>query len=105
MIAKGFITKRSFEEGMQAPTIERDYLLAQMCAEIGGCAGPQLVFKGGTLLRTCYFADYRYSADLDFSAIDGLTKAEAVAVASAAVEKCRARLELPVLEVHSAMAQ
>ena len=30
-----------------------------------------LVFKGGTALRLCYFEDYRYSADLDFSVVEG----------------------------------
>ena len=28
-----------------------------------------LVFKGGTALRKCYFGDYRFSEDLDFSAL------------------------------------
>ena len=28
------------------------------------------VFKGGTCLKKCYFNDYRYSEDLDFSLID-----------------------------------
>jgi len=28
----------------------------------------QLCFKGGTCLRKCYFADYRFSEDLDFTA-------------------------------------
>jgi predicted nucleotidyltransferase component of viral defense system len=29
----------------------------------------QLCFKGGTCLRKCYFADYRFSEDIDFTAI------------------------------------
>jgi predicted nucleotidyltransferase component of viral defense system len=29
----------------------------------------QLVFKGGTCLRKCWFSDYRFSEDLDFTAI------------------------------------
>ena len=29
------------------------------------------MFKGGTALRLCYFEDYRYSADLDFSVVEG----------------------------------
>ncbi|CAN5145726.1 hypothetical protein BH20BAC1_BH20BAC1_03460 [soil metagenome] len=28
------------------------------------------VFKGGTCLRKCYFPDYRFSEDLDFTLID-----------------------------------
>jgi uncharacterized protein len=55
--------------------------------------------QGGTLLRLCYFADYRYSADLDFSAIDGLSGDDAVAFVAAAVDICRERLELALLEI------
>ena len=29
-----------------------------------------LAFKGGTALRKCYYAEYRYSEDLDFSTLD-----------------------------------
>jgi len=29
-----------------------------------------LVFKGGTCLKKCYFGDYRYSEDLDFTLLD-----------------------------------
>ena len=29
-----------------------------------------LVFKGGTALRKCYYTEYRYSEDLDFSTLD-----------------------------------
>jgi len=76
MIAKGVITQRANDERLPAQTIERDYVLAHVCTDIGSVGDPRLVFKGGTLLRLCYFADYRYSADLDFSAIDGLSSGE-----------------------------
>jgi predicted nucleotidyltransferase component of viral defense system len=99
MISKGAITKRASDEQMPAQTIERDYVLAHLCADIGDFGDPRLVFKGGTLLRLCYFDPYRYSADLDFSAIDGLSSAEAVRIVAAATMACRERLELPTLEV------
>ena len=51
MIAKGVITRRANEEHLSAQTIERDYVLAHLCAEIGSIGEPRLVFKGGTLLR------------------------------------------------------
>ena len=38
----------------------------------------KLVFKGGTALKKCYFGDYRFSEDLDFSALDGIPKGEAL---------------------------
>jgi predicted nucleotidyltransferase component of viral defense system len=61
MIAKGAITKRANEAHLPAQTIERDYILAHLCAEIGSIGEPRLVFKDGTLLRLCYFSGCRYS--------------------------------------------
>jgi uncharacterized protein len=99
MISKGLITQRANDERLPAHTVERDYILAQLVAEIGAAGNERLVFKGGTLLRLCYFADYRYSADLDFSATNGLTAAEALSIVGTAIAACRARLELPVLDL------
>jgi uncharacterized protein len=66
---------------------------SELPARRGSCS------RAGTLLRLCYFADYRYSADLDFSAVDGLSIRDAIAVVAAAAITCRKRIELPVLEV------
>jgi predicted nucleotidyltransferase component of viral defense system len=99
VITRGFITQRANDEQLPAQTIERDYVLANLCADVGALGDGRLVFKGGTLLRLCYFEDYRYSADLDFSAVDGLTVVDAIAVVAAAVEACQRRIEAPRLEV------
>lgn len=54
--------------------LERDYLLSWLLAGIG--RQPELrdtlVFKDGTALRKCYFGDYRFSEDLDFSGLEGV---------------------------------
>lgn len=48
--------------------LERDYCLAWFLVGLSGSAlWERLVFKGGTALRRCYFPDYRFSEDLDFS--------------------------------------
>ena len=51
--------------------LERDYLLSFILAGIAGVKGlnDTLVFKGGTALKKCYFGDYRFSEDLDFSTL------------------------------------
>lgn len=50
--------------------IERDYVLAWF---LNGLAGHPLrevlAFKGGTALRRCWFENYRFSEDLDFTLI------------------------------------
>ena len=49
--------------------VERDYVLSWVLAGLYRQPGlaEWLVFKGGTALRKCYFPDYRFSADLDFT--------------------------------------
>ena len=51
--------------------LERDYCRAWFL--VGLSRSPlreSLVFKGGTALKRCYFGDYRFSEDLDFSLAD-----------------------------------
>jgi predicted nucleotidyltransferase component of viral defense system len=48
--------------------LERDYCLAWFLATLSQSPlRPFLAFKGGTALKRCYFADYRFSEDLDFT--------------------------------------
>ena len=48
--------------------IERDYCLAWFLTGLAGHSLREaLAFKGGTALRRCWFADYRFSEDLDFT--------------------------------------
>lgn|GEM_PF-4156954 len=72
MIDRNQIIKQADDDGVPAATVERDYVLNHALAAIANCEqAQQIVFKGGTALRLCYFDDYRYSADLDFSLIGG----------------------------------
>ena len=53
---------------MRDDVLERDYCLAWLLSFIGESElGAALAFKGGTALKRCYFGDYRFSEDLDFS--------------------------------------
>lgn len=48
--------------------IERDYCLSWFLVGFSRSPLPGvLVFKGGTALKKCYFPDYRFSEDLDFT--------------------------------------
>lgn len=65
--------------GVPRDVVEKDYAIGYVLA--GVCAVPsvrdRLVFKGGTALRKLYFADYRFSEDLDFTALPGSGDLEA----------------------------
>jgi predicted nucleotidyltransferase component of viral defense system len=63
--------------------LERDYCLAWFLNAVAESdLRPVLAFKGGTALKRCYFADYRFSEDLDFTLRQALP-----------FEEIRARLE------------
>ena len=60
--------------GIPWDVLERDYLLSWVLAGIEQVDSLReaLVFKGGTALKKCYFGDYRFSEDLDFSGLEGV---------------------------------
>ncbi len=80
---------------------ERDYVLAHVVAQLTKARMPdggRLVFKGGTALRFVHVRDYRYSADLDFTVIDG-TADDGAAALSAAVAAAKEHAGFPTLEI------
>ena len=66
--------------GIPWEVLERDYLLSWVLAGSGqvDVFRDTLVFKGGTALKKCYFGDYRFSEDLDFSALRGVPTGDAM---------------------------
>ena len=54
---------------VQQYIVEKDYALSYLLAAINYVdgLGENLVLKGGTALKKFYFADYRFSEDLDYS--------------------------------------
>lgn len=89
MINRNEIIRRADADDVPAPTVERDYVLAHVMCAIArhdGAAG--MIFKGGTALRLCYIADFRYSADLAFSLL-GVSRDDATAAVVEALESLR----------------
>ncbi len=100
MIHPNLIKRRADEDAVSAPTVERDYVLAHVLTAIAESdERGLLVFKGGTALRLCHFDDYRYSADLDFSLVDGLGIDEALALIAAALVKSKEQIGFPHLQL------
>ncbi len=70
MIKQKEIRNKAIEWEVPADTVDKDYVLGHFLSGFFDHFHSQLVFKGGTCLRKCYFPNYRFSEDLDFSAID-----------------------------------
>jgi predicted nucleotidyltransferase component of viral defense system len=57
--------------GVPPDTVDKDYVLGHFLSGFYQHFGDQLIFKGGTCLRKCYFPGYRFSEDVDFSSLYG----------------------------------
>lgn len=70
MILKREIERIAEKKGVAKSTIDKDWVLGHFVDAIFSIPElrTDLVFKGGTCLRKCYFEDYRFSEDLDFTA-------------------------------------
>jgi hypothetical protein len=101
VLTRHVLTRRADNDGVDASTVERDYVLAHVVAQLHRAQpsdGGRLVFKGGTALRFVYFRDYRYSADLDFTVLGG-SGAAATGALNKALEAARQHARLPQLHL------
>jgi predicted nucleotidyltransferase component of viral defense system len=72
MIDKNEINRLAQEQKVRTATIDKDWVLGHFIDAIytiPECRN-NLIFKGGTCLKKCRFPDYRFSEDLDFTAIN-----------------------------------
>lgn len=72
MIFQREIAEKAREWGVPATTVDKDYVLGHFLHCFFNFEENRsfFVFKGGTCLRKCYFPNYRFSEDLDFTLID-----------------------------------
>jgi predicted nucleotidyltransferase component of viral defense system len=104
VLTRHAITQRADADRVDATTVERDYILAHIVAQLHNAIpqdGGRLLFKGGTALRFVHITDYRYSADLDFTVIEGDTKLATDAIADA-LAAAKQHAQLPYLELSDA---
>ena len=72
MIRQKEIATLAEQQGVAKTTVDKDWALGHFVDalfSVPACR-EQLIFKGGTCLKKCYFPDYRFSEDLDFTALD-----------------------------------
>ena len=71
MISIGEVQRIAGALGLEPRVIDHDYVLGCYLCFLGNQATVQKkwLFKGGTALRKCYFEEYRFSEDLDFTVL------------------------------------
>ena len=69
MIRKEELLQLQKVTGISLSTIEKDYVLSLVLWGIATHKdiGSSWIFKGGTALKKCYFGEYRFSEDLDYT--------------------------------------
>jgi len=84
MISEAKVKSTARRLGVDPAVVDRDHALGVVlwALTVGGDA-TGWVFKGGTCLRKCYFGDYRFSEDLDFTVLGRLDADGARAAISA----------------------
>lgn len=72
MIREAEIRRIAGASRVEPRIVELDYALGWALRGIAHheSLSGRLVFKGGTCLRKCYFPGYRFSEDLDFTAVE-----------------------------------
>ena len=71
MILQSEILQIAEHEGVPPDTIDKNWVLGHFLAGLfsSDWAQENLIFKGGTCLKKCYYKDYRFSEDLDFTLV------------------------------------
>ena len=69
MIRSGEIQKIAHDQGVRDIQIEKDYVIGWILKGMSQniYVSDHLIFKGGTVLKKVWFADYRFSEDMDFT--------------------------------------
>jgi predicted nucleotidyltransferase component of viral defense system len=71
LISIGEVQRISGALGLEPRVIDHDYVLGCYLCFLGiqSTVQKKWLFKGGTALRKCYFEEYRFSEDLDFTVL------------------------------------
>jgi len=79
MISPAEVARTAHRLGVGDRTIEKDYVLSWLLVAIAGSdLRDLLAFKGGTALKRCYYPEYRFSEDLDFTLCADMSHEEAI---------------------------
>lgn len=72
MIPRKEIERKAKEYNVSRSTIDKDWVLSHFIDAIFSVeiCKRNMIFKGGTCLRKCYFENFRFSEDLDFTNVN-----------------------------------
>lgn len=94
------------KEGLRFDQAEKDYVILWILSGLAhsGLTHHGWVFKGGTCLRHCYYKDYRFSEDIDFSCKpggDNLNKSLQLLQRSAGKIQSESGIRIALKEAHT----
>lgn len=101
MIKKDELLRLQKTSGLPLSTLEKDYTLGLLIWSISQNKNlaDHWIFKGGTCLKKCYFGDYRFSEDLDYTLVSnasievGYIREQLLSCFDNIFEQCAVRIE------------
>ena len=110
MITTAELHRAAAREGLRFDQAEKDYLILWILSSlVMGLDDPtRWVFKGGTCLRHCYYAGYRFSEDMDFSCRSGnenLEESVAILTRAARILEDKTGMEITVKAAQESAGQ
>jgi len=82
------------ERGVRLEILEKDYALSYLLAALSEIpAFDAVVLKGGTALKKAYYADHRFSEDLDYSTLHAAPLSDLPQAMDAAIARMAERLK------------
>ncbi|MEW6142089.1 MAG: nucleotidyl transferase AbiEii/AbiGii toxin family protein [Chloroflexota bacterium] len=110
MITTAELHRAASREGLRFDQAEKDYVILLILSALVRTLSEsaQWVFKGGTCLRHCYYAGFRFSEDIDFSCRSGKDNAPAsasVLIRTAQLVQNESGLEMAVSDAQQSAGQ
>jgi len=71
MISTAELHRAAVQQSLRFDQVEKDHVILWVLGALTASSdgSTDWVFKGGTCLRHCYYAGYRFSEDIDFSCV------------------------------------
>lgn len=86
------------QAGVGPGILEKDYVLSKVLMALATIEDfrQTLIFKGGTALKKCFYRQWRYSEDVDFTSRTVMDKSRIVSIFEGAISVCSDLFGLPL---------
>ena len=98
MIEATHIHSIAVRQGIESGIVEKDYVLSKVLMSLATVDAFRrtLIFKGGTALKKCFYPQWRFSEDLDFTSRAAMDKTAILSIFGSTIAVCVDLFGLPL---------